>query len=101
LDADIMKHPLKLNRSRLLSNARPAQSKPAHATATADDGLDAPGPDVQVADGTVADVGSPARQAVGVVGKGFQMIAPAFAPEAAGNSAPVEGHGLDVLTFFA
>src|SRR5436305_883931 len=68
---------------------------------TADDGFDTPGPEVQVADRPVADVGPPARQTVGVVGKGFQMITPAFAPEAAGNGAPVKGYGLDVLAFFA
>src|SRR5262245_65468781 len=54
-----------------------------------------------MADGTIADVGPPAWQAVSVVGKGFQMIAPAFAPEAAGDGAPVKVHGLDVSAFFA
>src|SRR5215475_3463102 len=54
-----------------------------------------------MADGPVTDVSTPAWQAVGVVGKGFQMIAPAFAPEAAGDSAPVQVHGLDVFAFFA
>src|SRR5262249_27969746 len=68
---------------------------------TADDGFDTPGPDVQVADGTIADIGPPTWQAVGIVGEGFQMIAPAFAPEAAGDGAPVKGHRLDVFTFFA
>src|SRR5215510_13177893 len=54
-----------------------------------------------MADRTIADVGPPAWQTVSVVGKGFQMIAPAFAPEAAGDSAPVKVHGLDVFAFFA
>src|SRR5919201_47454 len=68
---------------------------------TADNGFDTPGLDVQMADGPVTDVSAPAWQAVGVVGKGFQMLAPAFAPEAAGDGAPVNGHGLDVFAFFA
>ena len=33
---------------------------------TADDGFDTPGPDVQMADGTIPDIGPPTRQAVGI-----------------------------------
>ena len=54
-----------------------------------------------MADGAVAHVGTPARQAVGVVGERFQVLAPALTPEAPGDGAPLDLDGLDVLAFLA
>ena len=39
----------------------------------------------QMADGTVADIGATAWQAVAEVTERFQMVAPSFAPERCGN----------------
>ena len=61
----------------------------------------ATGADCEVADGAVAHVGPPARQAIGVVGERLQVLAPALAPEAADDGAPLDLDGLDVLALLA
>ena len=61
-----------------------------------DHGVDPAGVDVQVTDGTVADIRAAPRQAVLEVRARFQMVAPAPAPEAAGDGASLDVDGLHV-----
>ena len=61
-----------------------------------DHGVDSAGVDVQVTDGAVADIHAAPRQAVLEVRARFQMVAPAPAPEAAGDGASLDVDGLHV-----
>ena len=58
-----------------------------------DHGVDPAGVDVQVTDGAVADIRAAPRQAVLEVRARFQMVAPAPAPEAAGDGASLDVDG--------
>ena len=68
---------------------------------SADHRLDAARVDFQMADRAVAHIGASARQAVVVIGKRLEMLAPPLAPEAARDGAPVDLDGLDVLALLA
>ena len=48
-------------------------------------GLDAAGSDGEVEDGAIADAGATARQAVFIVAKRFEVLAPGVAPESGGD----------------